>query len=270
MAPIARVAAPPVRPPRFSLVASAGAGSGERWETGFKWDGVLCASGGGVLDVCDPANISFDLTDWSCADREFTPYVVFEPVAMSNFRTAEEAKAEAEKQLARYESIRIEEEFWAGTWAIASSTDNAYLDDGNAEVIGGGTLPLFQGLAVVQNELAQRGLQGFIHMPLYALSVIQLNAPGALVIEGNKILDVFGNVIVPGAGYPFSDASTETATFYATGETEVRLGPGDAIEAIDQTNNTKYAVAYRVAAATFDPCVQLEVVVDLCNINCTA
>lgn len=268
MAPIARVAAPPVTPPRFSLVASAGAGSGERWETGFKWPGVICDDDGGLLEICTPDSINFS-NEYECADREFTPYIVFQPVQLSTFPSGRDAAEEAGRQLARYSPAQIETEFWLGEFAQAEGIANAYLTDGNAQTVGSGPLPLFQGLAAIQSALVNEGVTGFIHMPALVFGLIHLNAPGSFNIDGTRVYDVFGNTVVPGAGYP-NDETLDTATIYATGEVEVRLGEVEFTEAVDQTNNKRFAVAYRAAAASFDPCVQLEVALDLCNLNCTA
>lgn len=266
--PTASVAAPEVTPPRFNLVDAAEGVAG-RWETGIAWPGDVCDPYGAATDLCSPDNFEADVDDVSCEDRAAEAFVIWEALPMSTFRgrTDEEIVKATVDRLRRFGPQQIEAEFWSGTATTANAWDNPFLTNGNATAVGGGTLPLFQAIAILQHELVSRSVQGFIHLPPFVASLYMSNG-GQLLVDGNRLKDVFGNIWVPGAGYSLS--SFTQAVLYATGAVLVDQGEIDVIVGTDQTNNTRVALASRMAVAAFDPCVHLSATADLCSLNCTA
>jgi hypothetical protein len=268
----ASVGAPPVWSPRFGLVAASEAAGADRWDAlGLSWAPPQCDTNGAAIDWCNPSSLTIPAAP---AKESASAFVVWEGVKWSTFGGCDPLEAAKERLLQR-QSFQVEQELWYGTRTQAESWANGYLTDGNRTEINTGTkTPLFTGIAHLQYELLQKSQRGFIHLTSRALSAWELNAPGSVRVVGDHLEDIYGNYIIPGAGYGLGTASGDTGDegeswAFATGPVVVHLGEISAVEAVDQTNNVKTAIASRMAIAYFNPCVQVGVHLDHCVLNCT-
>lgn len=209
---------------------------------------------------------------------ENVPYlVVVEDVCSSFGWEARDFKGRALRLLDNATPTAVENEFWMGTLAQAKSYPNNYLKKSATDLTPATAPSIERGLQILQDALAQCGFggQGMIHCtPQTTASLIKVRRVGPV------ILDIFDNIVVPGAGYPNSGATGPTgnaketpaegeAWMYATDlvmtrtEDEGTVFPDSFAEAMDWgqggSPNTIRFRAERFATAYFDGACQFAV-----------
>lgn len=138
--------------------------------------------------------------------------------------------------------------------------------------------PGLYALAALQEHLAEVGCgrRGMIHATRNAVTL--WHRYGLVRREGPMLLDLYDNVVVPGAGYDGSGpdgevATAETTWVYATGLLEVRRGPvtvvpGELAEALDRATNTVEWRAWRPVLVSWDGEVHAGIRMQLCELAC--
>lgn len=171
---------------------------------------------------------------------------------------------------------QLESEFWTG--ALSAEHDNRFLaDDGNVtNLTASGASPGGYALAALQEALAGcTGVgRGMIHCTVQTANL--WFGQQLLRREGQILLDVFDNIVIPGVGYDGSgpdgviDATGETAWAYATGLVDVYLEEPVRIVGSEVTagDNDVIVYAHQLAAAYWDGCCHFGVNVELCDIAC--
>ncbi len=199
------------------------------------------------------------------------PFVVMVEDSCSTWGwEARDFKGRALRLLENATPQQIEKEWWTGTLAQAASLPNRYLADSNViDLTDGGTPSVARGQQILQDALAQCGFggQGMLHVqPQTTPSLLRVRSNGA------QMFDQFGNLIVPGVGYPGTGpggASPDagTAWIFASDlvsirvEAEGQVYPDSFAEALDRGQGgqpnlitfraEKAAVAYADMACQF-------------------
>lgn len=196
------------------------------------------------------------------------PYTIVVADECSSFGFEErDFKGRAQRLLENATPSAIEHEFWTGEVAQAEGLPNNYLTNPESVTdLTPATAPsVARGMQILQDAIGSCGFggQGMIH-------TMYQTAPNLLAARrvGPLLLDVFDNIIVPGAGYPGTgpggeEPTTGTAWMYATDLVMVRaqdegvVFPNSFSEALDREHNLirfyaeKFAVAYFDAACHF-------------------
>lgn len=236
--------------------------------------------------------------------EEFTPYWVEGQFSCSTlgFQVADYAQR-ALSSLNNVTPKQVEHEFWTGDQMAQhpSANNQALVTEVStrAQILNSGSIgalnavsPTF-GMALLQQGLANcaTGSRGMVHATPY---LVTLWAAGDLIIQDGTRLSTptRGTHVVSGGGYPGTgpviagDEATPTSTqvwAFATGVVNYRLGrvrlypneqqiDADLAEAMRTAtpglahgwDNTITYRAERAAAAVWDPCCTLAVLIDLC------
>lgn len=281
------VETPRSTPPRHSLIASSEEVSGpDRWIAGITFDGMGCVDHGGTHFFCPPEGEGgypeADPKDsfpehWVV---EYSPYVAYSGDACSaaTFRSRDFV-GRAQAAYSVVESAIMAKELWEGNVAQAAGLPNAYLADGNADVISGVFAPVY-GLAVLQRELAAAlPGRGMIHAPRDIASLWY--QAGIIRREGVLLLDAFDNIVVSDTGYsgvsPDGSPRTDSSAFiYATDPVQIRRDaqitvlpdPNDYAAAMNRDTNTIEWRAERIVAAYWKGCAQIALEIDICETDC--
>lgn len=271
MAPIRTlVPSPPARPPRYGLVAALGGeaaisqfvsqnpsdGGPNRWEMGFAFvpDDINDASA--LYDLCDQdANLAAEaLPD----EVQFTPFGLWAGVKCSTLTNdIEDLRRRARAKLLVSTSHKLEGEFKLGTWTQAEGNGNWYLNQAT-DINGAGALALEVGYAALAGELADclQGSPGFIHVTPQA--AVHLVANDLVSVEGGRLVDALGNIVVAGSGYLDGNGpggvapGTGNSWAYGTGAVQVRLSEISLFEYRDPINNEDRVIATRTGAVYTD------------------
>lgn len=276
--PPAVVEARPAAPPRVGLIPSLGGlaavtdNSPElRWGNGLSFNPEGCDAAG----VYDPCIAAPNLNTAADSDRgviETDPFVVWASDKCSSFDGERDWRGRAERALNACVSMQVAHELWTGDLSTARGFGNRFLAGQDSDVVASGA-NLTSALACLEQGLSQCacGQQGMIHATPQV--VTHWNALGLVRREGQRILTVLDTIVVPDAGYDGSgqygqNAADGSIWAYATGMVEVRLGPVQVFarepgEQIDRTNNTRIAIAQRMAAVSWDGCCHLAAEIDL-------
>jgi hypothetical protein len=250
---------------------------GEPWITGYGYlprnlSAAINRAIGDVTTVDDP----FDPPNETPVIVQ--PWAVFTKFTLTSLDwEAEDFQQRAEEQLDAALTQAIEQEFWDGTLAQANSWPNNYLSNDAAVTDitpGGGPVSVLAGLGMLQTAMKQgMGAQGMIHVMPEAVPNL-LNTR----LVGKYLLDMFGNIIVPGVGYSGlgpggSTPDAGTTWMYATDMVSVRVQkqahvfPGSFAEALDRSQggypNTITFRAFKIVGASFDGYRQFAINVNL-------
>lgn len=280
------VPSPPPRLPRYGLVpsvggeaairaftaANAGDGGPDRWENGFTFRPGFCRSETGLFDPTCAVNDADLLPTNSPEDFvDYQPFAITDGVQCSTFGgDMEEFRKQARDQLLSSTSYKLGQEFWTGTWVQAQGYSNNYLTNtasDNYKDLGTASSSL-AAIVSLQDTLGtcSQESRGMLHAS--TIVVAEWVAAGVVRREGDVLLDMFNNIVVPYAG-------REPAA-YATGMVDVRLSEAVEVQFIqgpnDGTgkNNYQFALAWRVGAVTWDGCCHIHVGVDstqLCDLS---
>lgn len=256
-----------------------------RWEQGFQFL-PNCESGSGVWLPCevDPDGKAVP----AASDA-----VVWEPTEFyAGFRCSTWARDRLDMEargvdaLARSIDADLEYEFWTGEAAQDAGNDNPYLAAAGATLVqSGNEVAVNQALALLQQALADclGSEPGTIHAPRHLVSLWEdlygvhrdVDADGVV-----RLYDTFGNTVIGGAGYdgrgPGEAAPPADDTLlwaYATGPTyhllgEVQVYADEEWMVLDRETNDELWRAERVAAAVWNGCCRIAVLVDTCATCC--
>lgn len=193
------------------------------------------------------------------------PYLIIVSDQCSTFGFEKrDFKGRALRLLGNAQHAAIEKEFWTGALAQKAGWPNNYLanEETAVELEKGREPSVNRGLQILQDYIANTGFggQGMIHcQPQTATNLTIVRRVGSLM------LDMFDNIVVPGAGYPGTGIAGKApkagnAFMFATGLVAARVEedgtvfPDTFAEALDWGQggfpNTirfraeKYAVAY--------------------------
>lgn len=162
--------------------------------------------------------------------------------------------------LEAYEHWAIEREFWTG----ALRPDNPHLAQtlGTTTLNGGATTSVKNALSLLEQEIADKGGNGVIHLRPAAFSQWEYESGGMIDVSNGVARTRLGTPVVPGVGYTGSapdgtPPATTVAWAYATGPIEIRktepeVIPGSISEATDRRQNTTTFRAERYVLITWD------------------
>lgn len=273
--PATPVAAPIAGPARVGLVASAVTVEDEsqgRWQNGFAFDPEGCVDGQ-VADPCAPPTFTVPA---DVADVVWEPMLVVTPYRCTALvGPPRDWEARVRRRHASRVETEVSAELWTGTLSAASGWSNLFLASTDSDdLTQGGPTTALRGLQCLQQHIAEvnGGQRGFIHAT--HATVTAWSCSNNLRREGPIILDLFDNVIVPGAGYDGSSpdgaaASDGDVWAYATGPVLLRRSGVDvpdaaeAIAGVDRSTNTFTVFATETVAAYWDGCVHGAVRMDV-------
>jgi hypothetical protein len=276
-------------PPTHSLVASADeVVDSSRWIAGLAFDSMGCVEHGGTHFFCPPGTeegfpVAEGKTDFPDSwVVEYSPYVAYagDRCSPATFRSRDfVGRARAAYEIS--ESAIMAKELWEGNVAQEAGLPNAYLANGDADVIAGVFSPAL-GLAALQRTLGEAlPGRGMIHAPRDIASLWHLL--GMIRREGRLLVDAFDNIIVADTGYSGMGASeqerTDTTAFvYATDPVQIRRdpqvtilpSPDDYAAAMDRDVNLVEWRAERIVAAYWKGCAHIAIEIDLCETDCVS
>lgn len=267
------IPAPLATAPRVGLLTAAVFPDGVdgRWVNGFGFRPDPCRPGGGNYWCGESPSTPPD-PDPLPDVVQHRPTVV-EVVGECSTLGAADVEAQARRSLAAAESRLIEAEFWTGTQAQAAGFPNRYLRSADTNDLG--TVAGFYALAALQQYAADEfDGRAMIHARPTVVEFWQRN--GELRREGNLILDVFDNVIVPGSGYDGlgpvgataatlgeAEYAYVTPMVYVLRDSTVTVTPDRAAAAVDPSTNLATYRAQRIVAPYWGGCEAAAVLVDL-------
>jgi hypothetical protein len=185
-------------------------------------------------------------------------------------------KARARAVFNAVESGALEREFWTGEFL----PDNPHLASADADVVTSGAVGLREGLALLEDAIAQTNRAGVIHMSARLAAAYSTIGGGAgvLIPERGKLYTLLGTLVIPGSGYPgTSPEGAQTGTeewAYATGPVEILrsadfIMPPNLAEAIDRSQNEIEYRAERYYIPYWDTALLAGAEIDRCLDNCT-
>jgi len=274
---------PPRRVQTHTLHGAAARAQGDsvdRWVSGVTWRSDLCGDTGGVLvpscDSYETEGTPDKLPPGTFGTSTYDPFIVWAGASCTT-ATRDEVERAVRDTLMVDRHRQLEAEFWRGNIAIAEGNDNPYLSrvDLVDELNSGDATPLAYALADLQQAIAScaPGGRGMIHATVRTVSLWHLL--GMIRVDGTSLVDVLGNIVVPGVGYDGSapggavDATGRTAWAYATGLVVAEFGDELGLAAIDRQTNDRQVIVEEFAGAWFDECCLFGVNVDLCNTECS-
>lgn len=239
------VPAPKIQAPPVSIITSSplpADTTGGRWVDGIAFQPEASGSVW-VSDICD--GTSSDATQIAAPSGvlEWQPYLLRADDQCSTFGyEAHDFQNRAKRRLDVGSAKALEHEFWAGTLAQAQGYPNRFLA-ASASASGawnfvnlntspnypeaGATPSIRRAFEILEQFIADCGLgaRGMIHCRPEALPYLT-----TIRREGNYILTARDTIVVPGTGYPNvgpggAAPAPGNTWMYATGVTEVRLGP---------------------------------------------
>lgn len=265
--------APPVR-----IVPDADAEGNERWINGvtvrpFPGDSAsifdsstLCGTSPDEKDIGDEIPLPV-----------FSAFTAYLPISCASRVLGSdhaEFRARAVAALEAVQGSAVEQVLLAG-----AGLTSPFLADGEGTFPNANTLTSpTNGLALLENEIADSGRQGLIHVSP-ALATF-LRAAQLIEDVGGVLRTVNGTVVIPGAGYadgadpPGHTGATGTQEWaYASGPVDVRrsavfVNPETAAEATDRETNEVVYRAERYFLVSYDTLVQAAVRIDRCQTTC--
>lgn len=235
------VSPPKMQAPPVSIITSSA--SPEDTTNGRWTDGIAFQpeSGAGVYvaDICDTTTSDATKIEPPPGVSEWIPYLLRADDQCSTFGFEQHDYVNRAKRRLDVGSAKaLENEFWSGTLAQAQGYPNRFLAASSAASGGWGFVNLnsADGLATpsirrafeaLEQFLADCGLgaRGMIHCRPEALPYLT-----TIRRVGNYILTARDTIVLPGTGYPNLGPGgvappAGSTWLYATGMTEVRLGP---------------------------------------------
>lgn len=290
--------AAPASPPQVSLVTSATViehpATEREWLNGITWAPESCS-------------LPDDPYYWECAgdggslpseektipaaetERTAQTFDIWHGVACSTFgfrHNAELFNARAARNLLRWQSYLLEQEFWLGTIATTAGFDNDFLAGTNpsSTVLNSGTdLNIVTALAELEQALsATLPGPGMIHAQPRVVTAWASHGLVTPSASGRQLRTAQGHTVVPGGGYPgtraalLDPADADHSVVYATGPVTIHLGvvrnesgpaldsaAGLAADQIDRSVNDLLVRAERAAVIQEDGCAKFHALVDL-------
>lgn len=286
--PLTPIPAPPVEPPRLSLLRTFAPvevpfptvpdptnpeAIRERESVGFTFEPETCpTSGVGNPDPCNEDNDK-TLPEHS-ANVEAEPFYVWAGDDCASFGSRDrDWQGRARRQLAATLSYQVAHELWTGDQAVEQGSPNKYLASPDSDVVTDGATSPTDALARLEYAIGQcaKGQRGVIHATLHTVTFwVGLNLVRR---EGATLLTALDTIVVVDAGYDGSapdgtPAADDSQWAYATGRPIIRVSPETVFpdtlgEALNRaTNKIEYRVE-RQAAISWDGCCWLAAEMDL-------
>jgi|SRR5450759_6887 len=277
------VAPPKLQPPAVSIITSSVLPvdtTGGRWIDGIAFQPEN-SSAAWLSDVCDTTSSNADNIEPPPGVVEWLPYLINADDTNSTFGFEQhDFINRAKRRLDVATAKALECELWSGALAQAQGYPNRFLAASSAASGGwgfqnlnatypeaGATPTIQRAFEVLEQFIADTGLgaRGMIHVRPEALPYLTITTRRV----GNYILTARDTIVVPGSGYPNTGPGgvappVGSTWMYATGMTEVRLGPistfpdpdqdGDdwLIKATDRAGNLVTVRAERAALVSWD------------------
>jgi hypothetical protein len=210
----------------------------------------------------------------------FGPLTVYvaETCSSPYIRTYDDFKARADIVLAAVESAAVAREFVMGEWVPG----NPHLGDTNlVQPLGSTPTSVIDGIAILEDAIAETGRGGVIHIPpSVAWAITAIGGRDALNPVNGKLYTANGTLVIPDAGYAGVYPEGESAPdlgetwIFATGPVEtlrtaqIEQTPATVSEALDRLNNTVEYRAERYYIPFWDTALQVGVLVDRCLAEC--
>lgn len=212
----------------------------------------------------------------------FGPLTVYvtETCSSPYIKTPEDFRARALAVFNAVESAAVAREFELGEFVPG----NPYLSDSNLVILNGGAATgLADGLARLEQAIAETHRCGVIHMPSsMAVALSARDGGNALHAEGGKLYTVTGTLVIPDYGYTGDAPAGQTGNTgaqqwaYATGPVETLrtaqpvIIPENLSEALDRLHNTVEYRAERYYVPFWDTALQVGVRIDRCFADCAS
>lgn len=263
------VPAPPLSPPRYSLLNTVTTLSGEAWPPGWEdqitWEPeCIDPEAAAVRDDCDGAggqegavNVPEDRPVISAVRLSATD------TCSTMGANARDWQGRARRLLAATESAQLARQIWSGDATGADDPSPALVDAGRIEWIpGSDRAALVENVALLEAEASVRVAgRPWLHMAPRTFHRYLSAAGAAVQVQGGIATTVYGSVLVTDAGYsgnPGLGTDDEDGLIVATGPMYVRLGDvevlGDDASGFDRTVNTRRVTAQRYATWLFEGC----------------
>jgi hypothetical protein len=296
-----RIDGPPPSAPLYGLLQAAEAPAGgvrvvpdtdasgiERWGNGvIVWP--YPNETGEVTDACAPGSNVHEKSfgNSSQPTPSFNPMTLDISVTCTTYKVWDHNAwiARARAVFDAVQSAIMAREFLTG----AKIPANPHLADGNGTFPNGDTVTSVKnGIAILEDAIAQTERQGLIHVP--PSIIIALATNGFVLDNTTKVVRTLnGTVVIPDMGYAVAGShppahATPTATqswIYATGPADIRQSevfvmPDQPSQAVDRgsggaTTGRPNSVTYRVeryAVVDWDTVLQAAVLVDRCKDTC--
>lgn len=255
---------PAPAPPALTLVGASKdvTPAGDRWINGA----AIWPYPRDLPDVFDPCQASSSAghakdAGTATAEELFGAFNVVEGITCTTRSThydPAEWQRRAQVALNAYMHWSIEHEFAAG----ALKPDNPHLGQtaGCTTLNGGSPTSAKNAVALLEQNIADKGGNGVIHMQPSVFSQYWHEAPQAMFIQNGVAKTALGTIVVPGVGYtgsaPDGTAQSGTVTWaYATGQVQhmlsnVVLLPDTISQATDRAQNL---TTFRVEVYTLIP-----------------
>lgn len=213
------------------------------WLQGISYWPEPCTYDPTIQVVCDPTEIDFTTLPGGV---DFDTFVITEGIEVETVRARDRGYVVdlAARRMRNISSEQIETALWSG---LSLFPNNPSFDD--ASSVAGGPTSLIDGLGALQDYIARNHhSRGMIHAAVNTVS--WWRSLGLVEVDGSKLRDVYGNLIVPGTGYPRPDGTDHFAA--ATGPMSLYLSPIDVTEPyLDPSINKHTSTANRSAAAVW-------------------
>lgn len=268
------------QPPLISLLSSArvivGADPDLRWEMGFTLAPEPCPES----TVIDPYDSSEEkVAPPHPAEVPNQPFGVWAGATCSTFSRDEqnELPGKAIRRLESSQSMQIASELWEGTKSQAAGWGNQYL--ANGPVVLGNELDPVDAYGCLSQALGEflAGSPGMIHATRQVVGIWK--AAQLVVRDGTRLFDIYGNIVIPDAGYTGTSPDGEPdevgeSWAYGTGMVEVRMSEVTMVPDTNQANwiqqaihrhptdpeqNSTEVLAERVVSVIFDDCAHVAV-----------
>lgn len=279
------IPAPPAQPPRYGLIASAPIPEGnERWEMGGTWEPEACANFGPDSGPygCSPLAARSDQKPGIGTETAW-PILLWGLDACSALDRNRDWQGRARRMLESTQSAMLAHEVWTGeiTSAANPGDESPFLADGAAFVLeGGAAVTLNDAIAEVEGAASADGLgrRLMLHMHPQVLAAALGEGSTHIVRDGNLLVTMLGNLVVPDAGYPGTPPDGEAGGgnhwIYTSGIITVRLGAvetlprsfDDARElaaTVDRSTNDQVVWAQRPALYQLDTCQRFAIQTDV-------
>jgi hypothetical protein len=216
-----------------------------------------------VFDTCQQTSSSGHAKDAGtpAGSTDWASFTILQGVTCTtaSFYNPDEWINRARTSLEAREDWRLGYEFWTG----ALQSANPHLTGtGVTSLNGGSATSVLNAVALLEQEIADKGGDGVIHMRLAPFTQLSLGYGGAVTVKSGVAYTQAGTKIVPSVGYPgLGPANASIATTidwaYATGpielrRSEVQVVPGSMSEATLREQNLTTFRAERHVLLTWD------------------
>jgi hypothetical protein len=277
------VVSPSFTPLPYGLLSVVGlpSESTPHWRNGVWHQPDACGEALSTIDPCPPiTGLGKSPSATGIPAMGSDPFTVYAWVDCGPVSVAEpEAMERARNALLNGEGRTIESVFWTGDVTPAGAPDiNPHLAEDTAIIetdgvisqlavspvtTGSSAVDVVEAIGLLEGALADcYGGVGVIHVPRTALA--HLASKTLVVVDGDQLRTVGGNLVAAGAGYPGTSPTGANPAvghgwFYATGSVDLRRSDirftSTYAEAVDKAENSLVLIAERTYVITWDCCL---------------